>query len=142
MAHTTRILAVNQNRILREGICALIEMQPDMKLVASAEDADAAVEFFADTLPDITLMDLDLPDRNGVNAIHRIRAIDPYAWVIGLVTYEWDKCVREAMEAGASAILAKDRIGETLLPLIRAREDNARSYEIPMALELSDLRLK
>ena len=113
-----------------------------MELVASAEDADTAVNLFAGALPDLTLMDLDLPDRNGVNAIHRIRAIDPYAWVIGLVTYDWDKCGREAMEAGASAILAKDRIGETLLPLIRARQDNAGSYEIPMALELSDLRLK
>ena len=142
MAHPTRILAINQNRIFRDGICALIEMQPDMELVASAEDADTAVHLFALTLPDLTVMDLDLPERNGVKAIHSIRSIDPYAWVIGLVTYEWDQCGREALEAGASTVLAKDRIGETLLPLIRARQDNPGSYEIPIGMELSDLRLK
>lgn len=142
MSPPIRILAVNQNRILRDGLCMLIEMQPDLDLVASAADGDAAISLFADRRPDVTLMDLDLPGHTGVDAIHRIRGIDPHAWVIGLLTFEGDKCGREAMEAGATAILAKDRIGEMLLPLIRAERDSARRYEIPMVLELSSLRVK
>ncbi|HJX96321.1 MAG TPA: response regulator, partial [Candidatus Acidoferrum sp.] len=82
-------------------------------------EADAAVHLFAEMRPDLTLVDLNLPSGSAIDAIHRIRRIDPDAWIIGLVAYEWDDRCREAIAAGASAVLSKDLIAEKLMPLIR-----------------------
>ncbi len=110
---------VNHNTILREGLRVFIEAQPNVKLAGSVADADAAVKLFADTRPDLTLVDLNLPFGRGIEVIRRMHAIDPDAWIIGLVTYEWDDRGREALAAGAAAVLPKDLIGERLMPLIR-----------------------
>ena len=98
----------------------LIGMEPDLELIAAAAALDTALSLFAEKRPDLTLMDLDWPGDNGVDAIQRIRAIDPGAWVIALVTYEWDTSGQRAVAAGAAAVVAKDLIGEVLVPLIRA----------------------
>ena len=113
------VLAVNHNAILREGLRTFIEAQPNVKLAGSLADADAAVDLFADVRPDLTLVDLNLPFGAGIDVIRRIREIDPDAWIMGLVTYEWDDRGREALSAGAAAVLPKDLIGERLVPLIR-----------------------
>jgi DNA-binding NarL/FixJ family response regulator len=115
-----RVLAVHRNRILREGLSVLIGMEADLELIGSAAALDAALAIFIEKRPDLTLMDLDWPSDSGVDAILRIRTIDPGAWVIALVTYEWDSLGRRAVEAGAAAVVAKDLIAETLVPMIRA----------------------
>jgi len=134
-----RILAVNRNRILREGISVLIEMQQDLKLVASVEAPEEAVRIFAEKRPDLTLMDLGAPSQDGLDAIQRIRATDPGAWIIALVLYELDDSGTQALEAGAATVLAKDLIGEMLVPMIHAGArdglcrdtPNFRGMEIP-----------
>src|SRR5689334_9356423 len=136
MQQPIRILAVNRNRILLEGIGALIGMQPGLHLAGSGAGSDDAVDLFLKTRPDLTLMDLDLPSNGGPDAIRRIIEIDPTAWIIGLITYEQDPCSAEAMEAGASAVLAKDLIREVLVPVIRAGSRHGKQYEIPAAEEL------
>jgi DNA-binding NarL/FixJ family response regulator len=119
LAGTLRVLAVNQNRIFREGLRIFIEAQPNVMAAGFVEDADAAVLLFAELRPDLTLVDLNLPSGSGIDAIRRIRGIDPDAWIIGLVTYEWDDRCREAIAAGALSVLSKDLIAEKLMPLIR-----------------------
>jgi DNA-binding NarL/FixJ family response regulator len=122
-----RVLAVNRNRILRQGISVLIEMQPDLELLASVDAADDAVSLFMEKRPDLTLMDLDLPSGGGVEAIQRIRAIDPDTCVIALVTHEGDERGVQAVDAGAFAVLAKDLIAEMLLPIIHAAVRGTRA---------------
>ena len=142
MLQPIRILTVNQNRILREGICALIGTQDNLELAGCAAGVDDAVRLFVENRPDLTLMDLDLPARGGVSAIRHIIGIDRAAWIIGLVTYEDDPCVVEAMEAGASAVLTKDLIREALVLLSRAESQQGTQYEMPAALELCNRHLK
>ena len=96
----------------------LIGMQPGLELVASTETLDLALSIFSEQRPDLTLMDLDMPFDTGVDAIHRIRSIDPGAWVIALVTHDWDDSGTRAVKAGAAAVIPKDLIGEILVPLI------------------------
>ena len=118
MVRPIRVLAVDHNPILNEGIRALIGMEPGLELVGSADDADSAVRLFREQQPDLTLMDLDLPSRGGLDAIQRIREIDANAWIIGLVTDDCDERCLEAMDAGATSLLAKDLIGRMLVPII------------------------
>jgi DNA-binding NarL/FixJ family response regulator len=110
---------VNHNAMLLEGIAVLIRSQPDMTLIGSAKCADSAVVAHLETRPDITVIDLELPDSSAILAIRRIRTADANAKLIGVTTYELDKSGSEALTAGALAIIAKDRIGETLVELIR-----------------------
>jgi DNA-binding NarL/FixJ family response regulator len=95
-------------------------MDHDLELIDSVATADAAVEAFAATHPDLTLVDLDLPADSSVDAISRIRQIDAAAWIIGLTIDELDdRCLRAVM-VGVSALLPKDQIGTILIPVIRA----------------------
>jgi DNA-binding NarL/FixJ family response regulator len=126
---TVRVLAVNHNHILREGLRSFIEAQSRVKLTGSVADADSAVRLFEETRPDLTLVDLNLPSGRGIDVIRRIRQIDGEAWIIGLVTYEWDDRGREAVEAGAAAVLSKDLIGEKLVPMIRTGPQLSGSVE-------------
>jgi two-component system NarL family response regulator len=103
----------------------LIGMQPGLELVASLETPDLALSIFAEQRPDLTLMDLDMPSDTGVDAILRIRKIDPSAWVIALVTHDWDDSGTRAVKAGASAVIPKDLIGEMLVPLILSGRQSA-----------------
>jgi len=120
-----RVLAVNRNPILREGLSIFIETQPGLELVATTATSDMALSIFDEQRPDLTLMDLDLPSDSGVDAIVRIRKIDPSAWVIGLITHDWDDIGARAVTAGASAVIPKDLISEMLLPLILAHPESA-----------------
>jgi DNA-binding NarL/FixJ family response regulator len=102
-----RVLVVDDHPIMRVGIAAIINAQPDMKVVGQAGTAADAVRLFTVERPDLTLMDLRLPDRSGVEAIRSIRAASPKARIIVLTTYEGDEDIHQALQAGAQGYLIK-----------------------------------
>src|SRR5215472_12974576 len=102
---TIRILAADDHALLREGIASLIAIEPDMELVAQASTGREAIEQFRRHTPDITLMDLQMPDISGIEAIIAIRAEFPDARVIVLTTYSGDVQVVRALRAGARGYL-------------------------------------
>ena len=102
-----RILIVDDHPIMRVGIAAILNAQVDMKVVAQAGTAAEAVRMFAAEQPELTLMDLRLPDKSGVEAIRSIRAMSPKARIVVLTTYEGDEDIHQALAAGAQGYLIK-----------------------------------
>src|SRR5580765_6571945 len=102
-----RVLSVDDHPLLREGLAALINNEPDMFLVAQASSAQEAIEQFRKHLPDVTLMDLRLPDKSGIEAMKAVRAEFPEARVIMLTTFEGDVEIQRALEAGARGYILK-----------------------------------
>src|SRR6202790_3696727 len=115
-----RILAVDDHPLLREGIAALIASQPDMELVAEASDGREAIAQFRKHHPNITLMDLQMPNMEGVDSMLAIRGEFPQARIIVLTTYTGDVQVLRALKAGARAYLLKSLLRKELLETIRA----------------------
>jgi DNA-binding NarL/FixJ family response regulator len=115
-----RVLAVDDHPLLREGIAALIADETDITLVGEAADGREAVEQFRRLRPDVTLMDLQMPNMNGVEATITIRAEFPDARVVVLTTYTGDVQVPLALKAGASGYLLKNAMRKELLSTIRA----------------------
>jgi len=114
-----RILSVDDNAMLREGIAAIIESQRDMVLVSQAVNGVEAIQQYRNLKPDVTLMDLRLPDLNGIDAMIAIRTEFPDARVIMLTTFEDDVDNQRALEAGASGYLLKSMPPNELLQAIR-----------------------
>jgi DNA-binding NarL/FixJ family response regulator len=114
-----RILSVDDNPMLREGIAAIIESQRDMVLVSQAVNGAEAIQQYRNLKPDVTLMDLRLPDLNGIDAMIAIRREFPDARVIMLTTFEDDVENQRALEAGASGYLLKSMPPNELLQAIR-----------------------
>src|ERR1700677_2100843 len=114
------ILAVDDHAIFRQGVISLLTDQPDMKLVAQASSGLEAVQQFRVLRPDITLMDLQMPEMNGLDAIIAIRGEFPEAKVIVLTTYGGDVQVLRALKAGARGYLLKNLLHRELLETIRA----------------------
>ena len=115
-----RILTVDDHPLLRQGLAALVNAESDMKLVAEASNGQEAVEKFRLHRPDITLMDLQMPDLNGVEAITLIRREFPDARIIVLTTYTGDAQVLRALKAGARGYILKRQVPKELLDGIRA----------------------
>src|SRR6185436_18758262 len=115
-----RILAVDDHPLFRNGIAALLATQPDMSLVAEASNGREAVQQFRAHHPDITLMDLQMPEMNGLDALMAIRGEFPDARIIVLTTYTGDVQVLRAMKTGARAYLLKNLLDKELLETIRA----------------------
>lgn len=115
------VLAVDHNPILLEGIAVLIAGQPDMDLVGTAKNGADACDLHLRMLPDVTVIDLELPDASACIEIRRILAAHPVARLIGITTWDTDRKVSEALAAGACAVVAKDRLAEDLPAMIRAR---------------------
>src|ERR1700716_59969 len=115
-----RVLSVDDHALLREGIAALVNAESDMKLVAEATNGHEAIEKFRSHRPDITLMDLQMPSLNGINAIIGIRSEFPSARIIVLTTYTGDVQVLRALRAGARGYLLKAHVPKELLDTIRA----------------------
>ena len=115
-----RVLCVDDHPLLREGIAALIENQSDMELIAEASNGREALEFFRQHRPDVTLMDVQMPEMSGIDAISTIRSEFPDARFIVLTTHPGDILVSRALKAGARAYLLKSSVRKELLETIRA----------------------
>jgi DNA-binding NarL/FixJ family response regulator len=103
-----RVLSVDDHALLREGIAMIISHQPDMVLVSQASGGKEAIQQYREHQPDVTLMDLRMPDLSGIDALLAIRAEFPQARIIILTTFEGDVEVQRALEAGACAYLLKE----------------------------------
>lgn len=114
-----RVLVVDDHPLMREGIAAVLANQSDMILAAEAIDGKQAIQKVKAHRPDVTLMDLRLPDISGIDAIEAIRRDYPYAKVIALTTYRGDVQIGRAFKAGASAYLLKSMLRKELLETIR-----------------------
>jgi DNA-binding NarL/FixJ family response regulator len=133
-----RILTVDDHPLLREGIAALVNAESDMKLVAEASNGQEAIEKFRLHRPDVTLMDLQMPALNGIEAIISIRAEFPNARVIVLTTYTGDVQVLRALKAGAAAYILKGHVHRELLGTIRAVHAGQKRIPPEVAAELAD----
>jgi DNA-binding NarL/FixJ family response regulator len=115
-----RILSVDDHPVLRQGIAALVAGQSDMSLVAEASNGREAIQQFRVHRPDVTLMDLQMPEMSGLDALNAIRGEFPEARIIVLTTYTGDVQVLRAMKAGARGYLLKNSLHKELLETIRA----------------------
>ena len=115
-----RILAVDDHPLVRQGIAGLIAVQSDMTLVAEASNGRDAIKQFRAHRPEVTLMDLQMPEMTGVDAIIAIREEAPEARLIVLTTYSGDVQILRALKAGARAYLLKNLLHKELLDTIRA----------------------
>src|SRR5262245_15954799 len=123
-----RILTVDDHPLLRAGIEALVSSQPDMRVVAECSNGRDAIQQFRTHCPDVTLMDLQMPEMSGTDAIIAIRNEFPDARIIVLTTYAGDVQALRALKAGARGYLLKDAVQAQLLDTIRAvQAENKRS---------------
>src|SRR5215510_722977 len=115
-----RVLSVDDHPLLREGVASLLAGQEDLRLVAEAANGREAVERFRAVRPDVTLMDLQMPEMGGIDAIEAIRSEFPSARIIVLTTYAGDVLAQRALRAGAQAYVLKGLVRKDLLEVIRA----------------------
>ncbi|MDR3698445.1 MAG: response regulator transcription factor [Candidatus Sulfopaludibacter sp.] len=120
MSEPIRILVAEDHLVARVGVSTIVNMQPDMMIVAEASNGQQAVELYRKHLPDVTLLDLRMPGMGGVEAAQAIRAEFPNARMIALTTYGGDEDIRRALNAGVQAYLTKDVLHDELLKAIRA----------------------
>jgi DNA-binding NarL/FixJ family response regulator len=133
-----RILTVDDHALLREGIAALVTAETDMKMVAEASNGREAIEKFRSHRPDVTLMDLQMPGLNGIEAIIQIRTEYPNTRIIVLTTYTGDIQVLRAIRAGARAYILKGHVHRELLETIRAVHAGQKRIPPEVAAELAD----
>jgi DNA-binding NarL/FixJ family response regulator len=136
-AKRIRILAIDDHALLRQGVKSLVSYEPDMELVAQASTGREAIEQFRRHKPDITLMDLQMPDIGGIEAITAIRSEFPNARIIVLTTYSGDVQVVRALRAGARGYLLKKDVGTDLLEAIRAVHAGSKRIPPEVAAELA-----
>ena len=132
-----RVLCVDDHRLMREGVAKIVDVQPDMKVVAEASNGEHAVAQFIASRPDVTLMDLQLPLKSGPEATRRIREVDESARIIVLTMYRGDEDIHRAFEAGAMGYVLKDTISDDLIHVIREVHAGRRvvTAEIQQALD-------
>jgi len=133
-----KVLAVDDHPLLREGIAAVIAGESDIELTAEASGGQEAVELFRVHRPDITLMDLQMPGMNGIEAIVTIRREFPDARFIILTTYQGDVQALRALKAGAAGYLLKNMLRKELLDTIRIVHSGRRRIPPEIAAELAD----
>jgi DNA-binding NarL/FixJ family response regulator len=132
------VLSVDDHPLLREGIAALVNAEGDMKLVAEASDGQEAIEKFRLHRPEVTLMDLQMPALNGIEAIIGIRSEFPNARIIVLTTYAGDVQVLRALKAGARGYVLKGHVRKELLDTIRAVHAGQKRIPPEVAAELAE----
>ena len=132
-----KVLAVDDHPLLREGIAAVLEGQQDMVLVAVATNGREAIESFRAHRPDVTLMDLQMPEMSGIDAIIAIRSEFPHAHIVVLTTYSGDAQAVRAFQAGASGYLLKGTLRKELLDTIRTVHAGRRRIPPEIAVEIA-----
>lgn len=132
-----RVLMVDDHPVFRAGISAIIQMQPDIEVVGEAENGLRATELFRQLVPDVTLMDLQMPISDGLDAIKGIRSEFPSARIIVLTTYRGDARALRALKAGASGYLLKSALRKELLDAIRAVHAGRRYIPPEVAQEIA-----
>ena len=132
------VLSVDDHPLLREGIAALVNAESDMKLVAEASNGREAIEKFRLHRPDVTLMDLQMPAVNGIEAIIGIRSEFPNARIVVLTTYTGDVQVLRALKAGAQGYILKGHVRRELLDTIRAVHADKKRIPPEVAAELAE----
>jgi DNA-binding NarL/FixJ family response regulator len=133
-----RVLTVDDHPLLREGIAGLIADERDMTLVAEAANGREAIQQFRTHHPDITLMDLQMPEMSGIDAMLAIRGEFPDARIIVLTTYIGDVQARRALQAGARAYLLKNSLHKELLDTIRAVHAGRKNLSPEVSFELAE----
>jgi DNA-binding NarL/FixJ family response regulator len=133
-----RIFSVDDHPLLREGLAAIINNQPDMLLVAQAATGGEAIKVFKQHMPDVTLMDLRLPDMSGIDALMAIRADFPDARVVMLTTFEGDVDIRRSLEAGARGYMLKNTPPKELVEVIRQVHKGKKRIPADVAAHLAE----
>lgn len=133
-----RILTVDDHPLLRDGLAALIGYEEDMELIGEASNGREAVDLFRKHRPDITLMDLQMPEMNGIDAIGAIRGEFPEARIIVLTTHPGDVQVSRALKAGARAYLLKGMLRKELLETIRAVHAGRKRLSSEIAAQIAE----
>ena len=133
-----RILAVDDHALVREGIAVLVGTQPDMTLVAEASNGREAIQQFRTHHPDVTLMDLQMPEMNGFDAIVAIRGEFPYAKIVVLTTYKGDVQILRALKAGAQGYLLKTAFHKELVETIRAVHAGRKALSSEASYEIAE----
>jgi DNA-binding NarL/FixJ family response regulator len=133
-----RILSVDDHPLLRKGIAALVNAESDMKLIGEASNGHEAIAMYRTHRPDVTLMDMQMPDLSGTDTIASIRDEFPEARIIVLTTYTGDVQVLRALKAGARAYILKGHVHRELLETIRAVHAGAKRIPPDVATELAE----
>jgi DNA-binding NarL/FixJ family response regulator len=137
-SRTIRILAADDHQLIRQGIVGLIADEPGMTLVAEATNGREAIDQFRRHRPDVTLMDLQMPEMNGIDAITAIRAEFPEARIIVLTTYTGDVQVLRAIKAGASGYLLKSTLVNEMLAAIRSVHAGRKALSAEVSYDLAE----
>lgn len=138
MSDQIRVFSVDDHPLLREGIAALVNNQPDMVLVAEASNGAEAIRLFKQYQPDVTLMDLRLPDMSGIDIVIAIRSDFPEARIIMLTTFEGDVEIHRALQAGARGYLLKNIPPSELLDVIRQVHAGKKRIPPEIASQLAE----
>jgi len=133
-----RVLSIDDHALLREGICAIVNAQSDMEVVGMASNGKEAIEAYRALRPDVTLMDLRLPDLSGIEVTMAIRSEFPDARIIILTTYERDVEIQRTLKAGARGYLLKSMPPSKILDAIRQVHGGKRSLPAEIAAELAE----
>lgn len=137
MMKMMRVLVAEDHHVVREGLVAILSRAGDMTVVAEAKDGAEAVEQYTRTRPDVAMLDLEMPQLSGLEAIRQIRAEDPQARLVVLTTYAGDERIHRALEAGASAYVLKDAPTEVVLEAIRKVAAGGVFVDATVAAELA-----
>lgn len=138
MENPIRILITDDHFLVRVGLATVINTQPDMSVVAEAGDGRQAVEMYRQHKPDVTLMDLRMPEMNGIEAIQAICKEFPNSRIIVLTTYDGDEDIYRALQAGARSYILKDMVGDELIDAIRVVHSGQRRIPPEIAARLAE----
>jgi two-component system NarL family response regulator len=133
-----RVLVADDHPVVRTGLAAVIRDEPDLELVAEAENGQRAVALFRECQPEVVLMDLRMPVMDGIEAIREIIAEFPGACILALTTYEGDADIRRALDAGARGYLLKDMLLTDVITAIRAVGNGDRVIPTAVAIRLAE----